>query len=103
MPFAKGNTYGNRFEKGKTGNATGRPKMLHNEINHRLQLDGKAKVTKVEFTTAIRQIMNLTESELNEIQDDADTPVFLKWIITDLKCNKTRPKIMLKLLKFVFG
>lgn len=103
MPFKKGNTYGNRWNKGQTGNPTGRPKTLHNEINHRLKEQNAQPVTRAEFVSSIRYLLNFTEKEMNELEQDTTTPVFLKWIIHDLKDKRTRPKILFKLLEFVLG
>ncbi len=68
-----------RWKKGESGNPNGRPKKLHPTLMK------TTAYSKSQIVDIIQYMVSLTEKQLNEILDDANSTVFEKTIASAIK------------------
>lgn len=94
VPFKKG------FDKRR--NLQGRPKSLTGKLREVL-IDESEQVTSKDITVAILFILDCTESELNELKANENTPYWMKLIINEFMDKNKSFKALESMLDMVFG
>ena len=67
MPFEPGNKHGNRFKKGESGNALGKPRKLLSTVKG-------LGYTRVELQDSLTNLITLTIDQLKDHEQKSDVP-----------------------------
>ncbi len=70
MGFQKGNTHGNRFSSTNQPKSSGRKPRLYTQIAKQW------KVSREEYTEAIKYVLGLSKTELEELMLNPETPIW---------------------------
>lgn len=80
--FVKGNTEGNRWKKGESGNPAGRPPKIIAQLNRLLDQDVKPTLSQQDYDHICMWLLERTKGELQAIMKSAKTPVFMVVLIS---------------------
>lgn len=68
--------------------------------DHYKEIEG---LTKPDFVNAISKLLEMNESDWDEIELNSETPAWIKFLIQDLRNPKSRSKAMTDVLDRLFG
>lgn len=91
------------IQKGERTPGAGRPKKSWGTLKEKLVNDGIEPVGKESYTKVIKLLMSCDQKKLDEISDDLETPMWIRWIVKDLGNSKTRARLMEDLRNYVLG
>ena len=91
------------IQKGEKTPGAGRPKKNWGTLKEKLENDGVEPVGRESYVKVIRLLMSCTQKKLDEIYNDDETPMWIRWIIKDLANSKSRARLMEDLRNYSLG
>lgn len=80
----------NRLQKGETANPNGRPPSIFKRMKASLELTFDHKVAKTEVDKLLMSVMCLSDSGIEKLLQNEETPAIIKNIVTGIQKERTR-------------